>query len=149
MTTRLGRRWSNLPLRNRLAAVAAIPVALAIGIAVTVAYVETRHELRGQLDSQLHHQATQLREQAVFFQGQGFPVVRLRAEFGQPGGYLQVVRSDGLVNQPVGQPALPVSSRDSTVAVGKNGETFRDTHVGGVSVRMLTTPLTSGYAVQV
>src|SRR5205823_3306705 len=47
--TRIGGWWSDLPLRNRLAVVAAVPVALAIGVAVTVAYVETRHELRGQI----------------------------------------------------------------------------------------------------
>jgi two-component system sensor histidine kinase MprB len=147
------RRWSDLSLRSRLALVAAIPVALAISVAVSLAYAETRHELRGQLDSQLRHQASELQQQAAFFEGQGFPVVRLRAEFGQPGGYVQVVRADGLLDQPVGQPVLPMSNRDQAVAGAQRGGTFRDTHVGAVSVRMLTAPLAvvggTGYAVQV
>ncbi|MFL6240368.1 MAG: sensor histidine kinase [Actinomycetes bacterium] len=151
--TPVGRWWADLPLRSRLTLVAAVPVALAIGIAVTVAYAETRHELRGQIDSQLRHQASELQQQAAFFQGQGFPVVGLHAEFGQPGGYVQVVRSDGLVNQPNEQPALPVRNRDEVVAVGQSNGGFRDTHVGDVSVRMLTTQLAvvggTGYAVQV
>jgi two-component system sensor histidine kinase MprB len=153
VSTPIGARWSNLPLRTRMAAIAAIPVALAIGVAVTVAYVETRHELLGQLDTQLRHQVTELKQQTAFFQGQGFPVVRLRAEFGQPGGYVQVVRADGLVNQPVDQPALPVSNHDESVALVQHGGDFRDTRVQGVRVRMYTAPLTTvagtGYAVQV
>ena len=99
-----------------MATIAAFPVALAIGVAVTLAYLETRHELRGQLDSALRHQANELQQQAAFSQGRDFPVVQLHAEFGQPGGYVQVVRSDGLVNQPVDQPALPVAGHDRTVA---------------------------------
>src|SRR5204862_469331 len=94
-----------------------------------------------------------LQQQAAFFQGQGFPVVRLRAEFGQPGGYVQVVRADGLLDQPVGQPVLPVSNRDETIAVDQRNASFRDTHVGAVRMRMLTAPLTvvngTGYAEQV
>jgi two-component system sensor histidine kinase MprB len=147
------RRWSGLSLRSKLALVAAIPVALAISVAVSVAYAETRHELRGQLDSQLRHQASELQQQAAFAQGQGFPVVRLRPEFGQPGGYIQVVRGDGLLNQPDGQPVLPAGNRDRSIASDQRNGSFRDTHVGDVSVRMLTAPLAvvngTGYAVQV
>jgi two-component system sensor histidine kinase MprB len=141
-------RWSDLPLRTRLTAVAALPVALAIGVAVTVAYVETRHELLGQLDSQLRHQAIELQRQARL-QNQGVPVLQLHVEFGQPGGYVQVVRPDGFARGLPNQPELPVSAGDRTVAEQQRGGSFRDTKVGGEPVRMLTTALTDNYAVQV
>jgi two-component system sensor histidine kinase MprB len=156
--TSVSRRWADLPLRNRLAAMAAIPVALAIGVAVTVAYVETRHELRGQVDSQLRHQVVELQHQAADLQRQaqfqgtfGFPKLGFsgRAEFGQQNSYLQLVGSDGTVAEPPGQPGLPLTTHDHAVANGQVNGSFRDARVGLVSVRMLTAPLVDGYAVQV
>ena len=146
--TSIGNRWANLPLRNRLAAIAAIPVALAIGIAVTVAYVETRHELLGQLDSQLKQQALDLQRQAVTpgrFEG-------LSVHFGETGGYVQLVSSAGRVIPPSNapnQPALPVNGTDVAVADGAHGAYFRNIRVDGVSARLLTTPLPGGLAVQI
>ena len=146
--TRLVRWWGDRPLRSRLAAVAALVVALAVGVTVAVAYAETSRNLRGQLDDDLQHQAAQLQQQAQ--SSQGFPVLRLRVEFGQPGGYVQVVSPGGQTGRPQDQLIdLPVNPSDQRVAATQRGGGFRNTHVSGVPVRMLTSPLIEGYAVQV
>ncbi|MDX6286593.1 MAG: two-component system, OmpR family, sensor histidine kinase MprB [Frankiales bacterium] len=147
---RLVRWWGDRPLRSRLAAIAALVVALAVGVTVAVAYVETGRSLRGQLDDQLQHQATQLQRQAFFSSQSPFPVVQLRVEPGVTGGYVQVLSTTGQAQQPQGQlAALPISPSDAKVAATQSGGGFRRAEVSGVPVRMLTTPLIDGYALQV
>jgi two-component system sensor histidine kinase MprB len=130
--------------------VAALVVALAVGVSVAVAYAVTSRNLHGQLDDQLRHQVAQLQQQARFSAQGGFPELRLRVEFGQPGGYVQVVTPNGQTGRPQDQTVdLPVSSSDRKVAAAQQGGGFRNTHVEGVPVRMFTSPLINGFAVQV
>lgn len=133
-------------LRSRIVAVAALAVAVAVlGVAV-VGYGAVRRELRGPLDAQLRRQTAVLQRQAA-----GSPIrLRLVTGVGEIGGYAQIVTSDGSVTPVEGQAVtLPVSRADLAVANGRRDTVLRDTRVGGARVRMLTSRLLGGIAVQV
>ena len=142
--------WRDRPLRVRLVAAAALAVAVAVSGVVGVAFVSVRHELVGHVDRELRHQADELQQQAErqarFFFGE----LQLTPDFGEPGGVVQAVFADGEVRSQQGQPvALPVSSEDVAVAAGRHDAFYRSVTTGGVKVRMLTSPLVDGIAVQV
>jgi two-component system, OmpR family, sensor histidine kinase MprB len=136
-------------LRSRLAVLAAVVVVAAIGASMAVAYVVVRHELHGQLDDQLRSQADELQRRAAVFTGP-LPVLQLHSEFGRTGGYVQVIDVAGDRARAADQTvSLPVDEADEQVAAGQRAEVFRDGTVGGESVRMLTTGLLPGAAVQI
>jgi two-component system sensor histidine kinase MprB len=133
-------------LRSRLVAAAMAAVFVAVSGVVLVAYAAVRHELRRPLDAQLRAQTATLQGQA----GRANPFgVRLRTEIGQVGGYVQVLADTGATGRPDGQAVLPVSDADRTVARRGDVEVLRDATVDGRPVRMLTSPLLDGFAVQV
>jgi two-component system, OmpR family, sensor histidine kinase MprB len=138
-------------LRSRLAALAAVTVVAAIGASMAVAYAAVRHELRNQLDDQLRSQATELQRQArdAVFSGT-LPLLRLTVEFGRTGGYVQVIDAQGDHTSAAGQTvSLPVDQEDELIAAGRADPRIRTSAVGGVRVRMLTSSLLPGRAVQI
>ena len=70
--------------------------------------------------------------------------------FGGAGGYVQLISPDGDVERPPGQTAaLPAESWAREIASDGRGRTFRDMHVDGVHLRVLTAGLGPRGAVQV
>ena len=132
-------------LRSRLVAAAMVAVVVAVSGVIVVAYVAVRHELRRPLDAQLRRQTVTLQRQAI--RANPFNI-QLRTGIGEVGGYAQVVNENGQTGGAVGA-ALPVTAADREVARAGDVEVLRDATVGGTPVRMLTSPLLPGYAVQV
>ena len=146
MTDATPPAWWDLDrsLRTRLVAAAMAAVVVAVAGVAIVAYAAVRHELRKPLDAQLRRQTVQLQRQAI--RANPFDV-RLQTGIGEIGGYAQVVDESG-ATRPTGQAALPVIDADRDVARRGDVEVLRDANVGGTPVRMLTSPLLPGYAVQ-
>jgi two-component system, OmpR family, sensor histidine kinase MprB len=134
--------------RARLTLVAAAAVALAVVVASVVVYLVVRDQLRGTVDSGLRSRASEIRdlpppdvERALF----GF-----RHELGEETAYAQVVRDDGAVFRPPGQPfRLPVNEHVLDTARSGSGEFLSDGHASGAHIRVLTFGYTPGFAVQV
>ena len=136
-------------LRSRLVAVATLAVVIAVSGVVAVAYAAVRHELRQPLDAQLHRQAQELRRQAVLGTRDPFRL-ELHTRVGEIGGYAQVVTASGRSQRLEGQTAtLPYGPDDLAVARGEREPVLRDARVEGTNVRMLTSQLLPGFAVQV
>ena len=72
-------------------------------------------------------------------------------EVGGTGGYVQIVLPDGSTYRPPPEPvALPVGKRERAIARTGTGSFFRDIHVAGADLRVLTVPYAApGYAIQV
>ena len=140
--------WWNLgrSLRSRMVAAAMVAVVVAVSGVVFVAYAAVRVELRRPLEEQLRRQTVVLRAQAARSGPFG---IQLTTGIGEVGGYVQVVDEEGETNGPPGQALLPVSGNDREVARGLRTGVFRDATVAGRPVRMLTSQLIPGHAVQV
>jgi two-component system sensor histidine kinase MprB len=135
-------------LRSRIVAAAALAVAVAVTGVVVVGYAAVRRELRGPIDASLRRQTQVLQRQAALT-GAGRRL-RFVTGVGEIGGYAQIVQADGRVTLVEGQVVtLPVSNGDLAVARGERDDVLRDTRVAGGRVRMLTSPLLDGIAVQV
>src|SRR5689334_6161448 len=140
-----------MPLRRRLTVVGAIAVAVAVALACVVAYLAVRGELISQVDEALTAQA-ELPPRGPGFGfrrgGPGPPI--LSARRGGPTPYIQLVDSNGRF-LPIGseEAALPVDTQTRAVASGTREEYFSDAKVQGVNVRLLTTPVGEGLAMQV
>ena len=134
-------------LRSRLVAAALAAVVVAVAGVTLVAYASVRHELRRPLETELRRQTRDLQAQVAL--NNPLAVPRLTTGIGQIGGYAQVVSRDGRSGRPRGQSALPVTDDDRAVARDGDVEVLRDATVAGTPVRMLTSPLVDGYAVQV
>ena len=144
-----------MTFRLRLAAAAAAAVAAAIGLVAFVTYVVVRNELRGGVDSSLRARAETLEhiplrirssaDSGRFFLDIPPPVL------GAAPGYVQLVGRDGVTarSDEEGDVALPVDDRTREVASGAGSGFYSDTHVAGVHVRMITLPLTDGFALQI
>ena len=75
----------------------------------------------------------------------GTSVVLPLDPLGRQTGYAQLVQPNGSVLRPPGQTVnLPVSSRTIQAASGQSGAFFEDQRLGGVHVRVLTSPLPAG-----
>ncbi len=141
-------RWWDIDrsLRSRLVAVAMLATVIAVSGVIGVAYVAVRHELRGQLDAELRRQTVSLQRQVV----RGNPLgLRPLIEIGQIGGYVQVIDSTDGSGTPLQTVALPITTADRQVATRARGEVVRDARIDGRRVRMITSPLVPGFAVQV
>lgn len=152
-----------MTLRSRMGAVSGFAVAgVVIAVAIAV-YVADRSELRGQIDKSLADVARPY-ETVRQAQPQGPDSGESRppredgehapsappSPFGGASGYVQLIRANGRVLRPTGETqALPIDQRTRAVAQTGRGRFFRDTTVGGVHLRMLTTTDADGGAVQV
>jgi two-component system, OmpR family, sensor histidine kinase MprB len=128
-----------VPLRRRLALIAAASVAVAVLIAALVCYFVVRDQLRGQIDGALRAQAFAVQHGDLHAIEQTVPGIPARA--GGPAQYVQVVLPDGTVRGVAGDLKLPVSSHAKQVADGIAGVALSDVHVGSTHLREITFPV--------
>jgi two-component system sensor histidine kinase MprB len=139
-----------MSFRARLALVAAAAVALAVLVASAVVYIVVRDELRGTVDDALRGRAAEISRFPLRAIQEGDRPVLEGPGLGGAPGYIQVVRSDGTtIRPPEERVELPVSDHVLSVANGKGGPFFSDTHVSDVHLRVFTIPGSSGFAVQI
>ncbi|MBZ4318018.1 HAMP domain-containing histidine kinase [Streptomyces sp. SCA2-4] len=132
-------------MRTRLAVVTSTAVALvALGV-LAAAYVVIRYEIRNQLDLQLKQQAGTLVQQA---RGSGTGVLYAECAWLAAPACAQVVPADPAAPGQRGL-VLPVTGATRRVAAGTLGAHYSDIVRDGRSLRMLTTPLGHGRALQV
>jgi two-component system sensor histidine kinase MprB len=141
-----------MSFRARLTLVSAAAVALAVLLAAPVVYFVVRDGLRDQVDEGLVERAEPIER---------FPIGAIRArrgaallapgpELGGARGYVQIVRADGTTVNPPGETVeLPVDENVLSIARGESDRFLADEQVAGVHVRVLTTPLAPGFALQV
>jgi two-component system sensor histidine kinase MprB len=140
-----------MSFRARLALVAAAAVAVAVVAASATVYFVVRHELYAPIDNQLKSSAERMLSDRnmdpdhlsrAFF----FP----QPELGGAGGYPQIVQANGNVFLQQGASvALPKDALVTDVAAGNHGAYFRDAHVAGTHVRILTFQYFPGAAVMI
>jgi two-component system, OmpR family, sensor histidine kinase MprB len=135
-----------MSFRARLTLVAATAVALAVALASGVVYVVVRDQLRDQVDSALQDRAVQIQRE---------PFRELRSQIpdpklGEAAGYIQFVSSDGAIQHPGGfDTAIPVTPRVLEVAAGESNPFYTDATIGDTHGRVLTVPITPGWALQI
>jgi two-component system, OmpR family, sensor histidine kinase MprB len=145
-----------MSFRTRLTLAAAVAVAIAVAIASVIVYLVVRGQLRGQVDSGLRSRAETITNRPfpihLFSTGQrGSYFAELPGpDVGGTSYYIQLVSSNGDVARPPSeQVPLPISGQAREVASGAHGTFFTDSSVEGTHVRILTTPIASGWALQV
>jgi two-component system, OmpR family, sensor histidine kinase MprB len=126
-----------LPLRRRVALLAAAAVAIAVVIAALVCYWVVRTQLRDQVDTALQAQAVAVQQHQLQL---GQPLPGIPPSAGGSAQYYQVVNSTGQVLG--GSLPLPVDSQVVAVANGRAGAQITDVQVGGSSLRELVFPAT-------
>lgn len=125
---------------------AATAVAIAIALASAVVYFLVRQELRSQVDQDLERMIST----GDLIEGPEF-IFRTRetdAPLGGARGYAQVVSANGAVLWP-GMQLLPVTEMTMQVARGAEGSYFSDMVVDHTHVRVFTTRVGTGLAVQI
>jgi len=135
-------------VRARLVLAAAVAVAAGVVIASATIFVIVRDELHHRLDDGLRSAAARIaaRTSPSGPNGDGLHVDAPR----DSGWSAQLVRADGTVTRSSGTAVtLPVTHRTRAVAAGRSGPVLSDADVGGSHVRILTTPLVPGTALQV
>jgi len=142
-----------MTFRTRLTLVAAAAVALTIVLASALVYVVVRDQLRGRVDDGLGERALLVANLPLS------PRETLRGNecleipgpaLGDPGGFVQVVASDGTTLRPCeANVPIPVTPRARDVAAGAEEAFFTDATVDEIHVRVLTFPYVEGYAIQV
>jgi two-component system, OmpR family, sensor histidine kinase MprB len=139
--------------RRRLSLATAAAVAVVVLLLAVGAYVVVRAQLRAEVDSDLRERATAVTGFVSSVPDE--PPRRLPRppggnRVGGPVGYVQFVREDGQKLRPPGnRVALPVSQEVLDAARGEAGAFFTDADVSDDHVRILTTPLKDGGAVQI
>ncbi|EME98940.1 integral membrane sensor signal transduction histidine kinase [Streptomyces mobaraensis NBRC 13819 = DSM 40847] len=142
---RIPKPFRRRPLRTRLAVVTSAAVALvALGV-LAAAYVVIRYEIRNQLDLQLKQQSGTLAQQA---RTSGTGVLYAECAWLAAPACAQVVPADPAAPGQRGL-VLPVTGATRRVAAGTLGAHYSDIVRDGRSLRMLTTPLGHGRALQV
>lgn len=135
-----------MTFRTRLTLSAAAAVALAVALASGLLYVVTRDQLRGEVDAALLARA----EFLSFLPPRALLIGEIPDPLlGGAPGYIQLVGTDGAPIRPEGAAvALPVDSRVREVARGDQEPFFTDAVVTGTHVRVFTTPIGGGFALQ-
>lgn len=132
-----------MSFRGRLIVAAAAAVAVAVIAASAVTYVIVRGQLKGQVDQALRERLTEVRVD----RGPGEIVIELPpAPFGGASAYTQVIDGNGIVSRRGTDQLL--SARALSVAQGSEPAFFTDDTVAGTHVRVLTSPVGPGLAVQ-
>jgi two-component system sensor histidine kinase MprB len=145
-------------LRRRATLAAAAAVTVAVLMASVATYLVMAAELRGQIDDSLRERADRL-PLARPLEAPGPALPRFREELPPPPptarlggaeGYVQVVDADGaIVRSGGGGAALPVTGRTRDLARSGGGTYFSEARVGSSHLRILTTALPGGLALQI
>jgi two-component system, OmpR family, sensor histidine kinase MprB len=133
-----------VPLRRRLAFVAAAAVGVAIVLVAIVSYMVVKAQLRGQVDDALTAQAAAVRQDpSIHTIGgiDGLPILPPNA--GGP-AYAQVINSTGAALYRFGGVTLPVNSDALAIARGRAASQMSDVTVGGSTLRLLVFSLPGG-----
>lgn len=136
-----------MTLRGRIAATAAMAVAVALVLAFASLYVATRRTLVGNVDDALLEVTRDFRAFEVL-PGTGAFGIRT-GQFGAAGGYVQGVRADGQVLAGRDGDRLPVDERTISVARGESEAYLSTVVVDGLPLRVLTAPTRFDVAIQV
>lgn len=139
------RRRRQRPLRTRLALAASAAVALVTLGVCTAAFFVIRYEMFHQLDLNLTQSATRLIQE---HRGEGPDVLAGECRFLSAPACAQIVPA-APADDPAAPYLLPVSAPVREVAAGERAPYFSNITLFGRPVRMLTTPLGQGRAVQV
>jgi two-component system sensor histidine kinase MprB len=139
-------------LRARLTLAAAVAVALSIALAAALTYALVRDQLRNQVDDALRQRVEAISRVPLAVDrlpDDSFFLRLPRGGFGDPATYIRVVDAEGTVaHAPGEQLELPVGDDVRAVASGEKGQSFSDAEIGNVPVRVLTSPLGQGFAIQ-
>jgi len=141
-----------MSFRARIAVASAAAVALAVVLASALVYVVAREQLRAPIDDALKRRAVEVtrRPLGVFDDPSGKTFLALRPEFGDVGGYVQLVQNDGTtLLPPLQRVVLPVD--DAVLAVAREGHAafWYDAEVDGTHLRVFTFGYGPEAAVQV
>ena len=135
-----------MSFRTRLALASSAAVAVAVVLASVGAYVLVRDSLRDEVDGALNERAALPRVLPRLVIPRPLP----RDPFGGAPGFFQVVSANGEIARPPGAAiSLPAGAREQAVARGDEGEFLTDARVKGVHLRVLTTRLPGGLALQI
>ena len=129
-----------MPLRRRVAIVAAAAVGIAVVLVAIVCYWAVRDQLRGEVDDALRAQlvAWQSGEaHALDQQPPGIP-----ASAGGPAQYVQYTDATGSSLQRFGYIPLPVNRNVLAIAASGQGTYMGDVHIGANHLRELVFPAT-------
>jgi two-component system sensor histidine kinase MprB len=147
-----------MSLRNRIAAVAGVAVAVTVLIAALVVYFAVRSSLRGEVEQSLVERAERFEQRPPpRFQG-GPPPEGFRPggppprdeELGGAAGYVQRITPDGQPDRPPTATAdLPVENWAADIAESGSGEDFHDMDVDGTHLLVYTRGIGERGAVQV
>jgi two-component system sensor histidine kinase MprB len=123
-------------------------------LASVVLFFVVRSQLRAPIDDALEQRAERITHIPLDLlkSPTGETYVALTPGFGEPGGSVQVVKSDGKALKnlpPFGNTELPISDQTLAVARGEVDSFFTDLDVDGAHVRVLTFWYSPDYAVQV
>ena len=151
-----GGALHRLSLRSRLTLIAAVSVALGSLLVGVIAYYGVRAQLRDRVDDSLRQRGQVVSELRPMLPGDEvarndvlWARVLAAPSLGAAGGYAQFVLADGRV---VGAPdlptPLPADQRDVMVAAGVEPMFIEDRMVDGANLRVLTTSVRPGVAVQ-
>jgi two-component system sensor histidine kinase MprB len=139
--------------RARIAIAAAAAVALAVVLASVLVFFVVRDQLRGQIDETLQQRAGKIapHELSEVKSPGGESFLSVRAGFGEPNTFVQLVREDGTTLSSIDGVHLAPGSRAVELARdGRPGESyFSEATVADVHVRVLTFAFGPGLAVQV
>ena len=134
-----------MSLRLRLTLLCAVAVAATVVLATTVSYFVVRNRLHDQIDDSVRADATRLAtlplpEIALPFFDLPNPNTR---------DYMRVTYADGRSEAPENQAtAIPPSRADVAIARGDRPLDFRDAHVNGRHLRIVSAPAGDGRSVQ-
>jgi two-component system sensor histidine kinase MprB len=142
-----------MSFRARIAIAAAAAVALAVVVASGLVYVVARGELRGPVEDALQRRADDIAHGPLgtYTSESGHEYLGgIRPEFGEAGGYVQAVRTDGTVLVPALQTVeLPVGDGVIALAKGERQPFWSDVTVDGTHLRVYAFQYGPGTAVQV
>ncbi len=144
-----------MSFRSRLTLAAAVAVALAVALASALVYAIVRNQLRGQVDDALRSRAEVVASVPLRLRFSGGGRQKFFLDIPPPllggaGGYIQLVDANGRTARPEHETVkVPVDDRVLAVADGEAEPYYQDAEIAGIHVRMLTTPIGEGIALQV
>lgn len=139
-----------MTLRGRIALIASLAVAVVVVSISAVAYFSAKRELRAEIDASLVERANFIAPQNprdLFGRGGRGGGPNIGGILGRAPGafddlYFQLLGADGTSGRLASQAVtLPVGQVDIDVAAGRSRSVLRDVDVGGLHLRLLTSPI--------